>query len=90
MNTDKTGLSFLFSIRVHPWFNFFPPHSSQIPRKEPRNTRRTRKEDLGYWGIHFHPSSFLYLVCFVVETSVFGLNRQVAKFAKLKKWKIVY
>ena len=24
--------------------------------------------------IHFHPSSFVYLVCFVVETSVFGLN----------------
>jgi hypothetical protein len=25
-------------------------------------------------GIRFHRSSFVYLLCFVVETSVFGLN----------------
>ena len=87
MHTDKTGLSFLFSIRVHPRSSvvqLLPP--AFIADSEEGTTKHTKdtKGRLGLLGIHFHPSSFVYLVCFVVETSVFGLNRQVAKFAKLK------
>ena len=43
-------------------------------RRRNHETQKDTKGRLGLLGIRFHRSSFVYLLCFVVETSVFGLN----------------
>ena len=139
-HTDKTGLSILFSIRVHPRSSAFirvHPRSSVVkilPMEKGlaaplRRTRKFRfawlmqrgwkhpspyrlgdlavqpelrgfisdseegttkhtkdtKGRIGLLGLHFHRSSFVYLVCFVVGALHSGFNPNSCKayFVKL-------